>query len=122
MKRSTKIRFFRRGASVLFYPAALPLSRPTLTYLAGIIRRHRSQIGSPWRKLSPAQQALLALAYLRKGETFAALAAGFGIGTATAWRYASETVALLAASYPKLGKAMLYAMTAGHALVVLKHT
>jgi hypothetical protein len=37
------------------------------------------------------------LAYLRKGETFAELAAGFGIGTATAWRYVTETVALLAA-------------------------
>ncbi len=36
------------------------------------------------------------LAYLRKGETFAELAAGFGIGTATVWRYVSETVALLA--------------------------
>jgi hypothetical protein len=43
------------------------------------------QIGSRWRKLIPSQQALLALAYLRKGETFAELAAGFGIGTATAW-------------------------------------
>jgi len=28
---------------------------------------------------------LLVLAYLRKGETFADLAAGFGVGTATAW-------------------------------------
>jgi hypothetical protein len=37
---------------MLFYPAALPLSRQTLTYTAGIIRRHRKQIGSPWRKLS----------------------------------------------------------------------
>ena len=36
------------------------------------------------------------LAYLRKGDTFAELAAGFGIGTATAWRYVTETVALLA--------------------------
>jgi len=27
------------------------------------------------------------LAYLRKGETFAELAAGFGVGMATAWRY-----------------------------------
>lgn len=68
-----------------FYPAALPLSRQTLTYTAGVIRRHRTQIGSPWRKLAPVQQALLVLAYLRKGETFAELAAGFGIGTATAW-------------------------------------
>jgi hypothetical protein len=36
------------------------------------------------------------------GETFAGLAAGFGIGTATAWRYVTETVALLAARSPKL--------------------
>jgi hypothetical protein len=27
------------------------------------------------------------LAYLRKGETFEDLAAGFGIGRTTAWRY-----------------------------------
>jgi arylsulfatase A-like enzyme len=54
-------------ASVLLYPAALPLSRQTLTYVAGIIRRHRAQIGSPWRKLNPSGQALLVLAYLRTG-------------------------------------------------------
>jgi hypothetical protein len=35
---------------------------------------------------------VLVLAYLRKGETFADLAAGFGVGTATAWRYVTETV------------------------------
>jgi Helix-turn-helix of DDE superfamily endonuclease len=72
---------------MLFYPAALPLSPQTLSYTAGVIRRHRRQTGSPWRKLSPARQALLVLAYLRKGETFADLAAGFGVSTATAWRY-----------------------------------
>jgi hypothetical protein len=78
---------------MLFYPAALPLSRQTLDYTAGIIRRHRRQIGSPWRKLAPGRQALLVLAYLRKGETFAELAAG---------RYVTEAVALLAARSPKL--------------------
>jgi len=31
---------------MLFYPAALPLSRQTLTYTAGVIRRHSRQIGS----------------------------------------------------------------------------
>jgi len=46
MKRSTKIRILCRGLQVLFYPAALPLSRQTLDYTAGIIRRHRRQIGS----------------------------------------------------------------------------
>jgi hypothetical protein len=69
---------------MLFYPAALPLSRHTLTYTAGVIRHHRRQIGSPWRKLNPEQQALLMLAYLHKGETFTELAAGYGVGTATA--------------------------------------
>src|ERR1035441_2726462 len=104
----------RRGAQMLFYPAALPLSRQTLDYTAGIIRRHRKQIGSPWRKLNPGRQALLVLAYLRKGETFAELAAGFGVGTATAWRYVTETVALLAARSPKLRRALAAAKDAGH--------
>jgi hypothetical protein len=64
---------------VLFYRAALPLSRQTLSFVARIIRRHRKAIGSRWRrKLNPGQQALLVLAYLRKGETFAELATGFG--------------------------------------------
>src|SRR5690242_15448512 len=106
MTRPVKIRICHQGASLLFYPAALPLSRQTLTYVTGIIRRHRRQICSPWRKLSAGQQALLVLAYLRKGETFADLAAGFGIGTATAWRYVAETVGLLAARSPKLRKAL----------------
>ena len=91
---------------MLFYRAALPLSRQTLTYVAGIIRRHRASIGSLWRKLNPARQALLVLAHLHKGETFAQLAAGFGVGTATAWRYVDETVALLAARAPKLRQAV----------------
>jgi hypothetical protein len=62
----------------------LPLSAQTLAYVAGVIRRHRAKIGSCWRKLNPGRQALLVLDHLLKGETFAALAAGFGVGTATA--------------------------------------
>jgi hypothetical protein len=122
MKRSTKIRICHQGAPMLFYPAALPLSAQTLTYVAGIIRRHRKKIGSAWRKLNPGRQALLVLAYLRKGETFAELAAGFGVGTATAWRYVTETVALLAARSAKLAKALRDAQHAGHAFVVIDGT
>lgn len=104
-----------RGFFMLFYRAALPLSRKTLTFTAGIIRRHRRSIGSAWRKLNPGQQALLVLVYLRKGETFAELAAGFGVRTATAWRYIQETVALLAARAPKLRQAVRDARKAWHA-------
>ena len=107
---------------MLFYRAALPLSSRTLTFVAGLIRRHRAAIGSPWRKLNPGKQALLVLAYLRKGETFAELAAGFGAGTTTAWRYVNETVDLLAARAPKLRTAVRDAVKAGYAYVVVDGT
>jgi hypothetical protein len=107
---------------MLFYRAALPLSRKTLTYVAGIVRRHCKAIGSPWRKLNPGQQALVVLAYLRKGETFAELAAGFEIGTTTAWRYVNETVDLLAARAPRLRTAVRDAKKAGHAYVIVDGT
>jgi len=35
---------------MLFYRAALPLSAQTLSYVAGVIRRHRAKIGLCWRK------------------------------------------------------------------------
>ena len=107
---------------MLFYRAALPLSSRTLTFVASLIRRHRKSIGSCWRKLNPGQQALLVLAHLRKGETFAELAAGFEVGTTTAWRYVQETVALLAARAPKLRTAVRDAKKAGYAYVVLDGT
>ena len=107
---------------MLFYRAALPLSSRTRNYAAGIIRRHRKAIGSCWRKLNPGRQALLVLAYLRKGETFADLAAGFEVGTTTAWRYVNETAELLAARAPKLRQAVRDAVKAGWAYVVLDGT
>jgi hypothetical protein len=107
---------------VLFYRAPLPLSRKTLNFVAGIVYRHLKAIGSRWRKLKPGQEALLVLAYLRKGETFAELAAGFGVGRTTAWRYVNETVELLAARAPKLRQAVRDAKRAGHAYVILDGT
>ena len=110
------------GLQMLFYPAALPLSRQTLDL-------HRRDHPPPPQadrlalaQAQPGRQALLVLAYLRKGETFAELAAGFGIGTATAWRYVTETVALLAARSPKLRQALRDAGKAGHAYLVIDGT
>jgi DDE superfamily endonuclease len=62
------------------------------------------------------RQALLVLAYLKKGETFSDLAKGFEVGLATAWRYVNETVDLLAARAPKLRRAVRDAKRAGHNL------
>jgi hypothetical protein len=46
---------------MLFYRAAVDLSRSTLNYVAGLIRRRRKAIGSTWRLLNPGRQALLVL-------------------------------------------------------------
>jgi len=107
---------------MLFYRAALPLSRRTLTFVSELIRGHRRELGSVWRKLDPGQQALSVLVYLRKGEPFAQVGAGFGISTATCWRYVNETVELLAARAPKLRAALRKAKREKMAYVIIDGT
>jgi hypothetical protein len=91
---------------VLSYPAAIPLSTRTLNRLAELLRQRRSARRSRWRRLNPGRQALLVLAHLRNGDTYTRLAAGFAIGTATAWRYVREAIDLLAALAEDLQTAM----------------
>jgi hypothetical protein len=107
---------------LLFYRAALPLSRPTLHFVAAVIRAHRRSIGSRWRALDPGQQALLVLVYLRNGEPFTQLGAGFEVSTSTAWRYVEETTTLLAARAPALKPALRAAKVAGHSYLILDGT
>ena len=47
--------------------------------------------------LEPGRQALLVLAHLRKKETHADLAVGFGVDTTTVYRHLREALDLLAA-------------------------
>ena len=60
-----------------------------------------------WRRLDPGQQALLALAHLRNGDTLTRLACGFKIGVTTAWRYVREAIDLLSATADDLEAAMI---------------
>lgn len=107
---------------MLLYRASLPLSRSTLKYVTGVVRRHRTGLGGKARALPPGSQALMVLVYLRKGETFAELGAGFGVSTTTAWRYVNETVALLAARSPELAQALRKAVEDGQLYLVLDGT
>jgi hypothetical protein len=91
---------------MLSYPSAISLSTRTLTHLADLLRAHRRARRCRWRRLDPARQALLVLAHLRNGDTPGRLAAGFGIGATTAWRYIREAADLLAATAPTLAQAM----------------
>ena len=88
------------------YPSGMSVSSRALTTLAEVLRRHRNQRATRWRKLSAGRQALLVVAYLRKGETYADLACGFKIGTSTVYRYVREALALLAAMAPALDQAI----------------
>ncbi len=105
---------------MLSYPSGLPVSTRTLDLLSQVLRQRRKRIGSPWRRLTPGRQALLVLAHLRKGERYADLAAGFGVGIATVHRYVHEAVAVLAATTPTLQQAVTVA--AAKAYVILDGT
>ncbi|XUL93954.1 transposase family protein [Streptomyces galilaeus] len=91
---------------MLVYPSAIDLSTRTLRYLTGQLASRRREIGTRWRRLPAGRQALLALAHLRCGDTYAQLAAGFGIGIATAFRYIREAVDVLSLLAPSLTEAM----------------
>jgi hypothetical protein len=62
------------------YPGTLAVSTAHLNRVADLLRAHRNRIRSPWRRLSCGQQALLVLAHLRNGDTYARLAEGFAVG------------------------------------------
>jgi transposase-like protein len=84
----------------------MQVSNRALTTLADALRHRRTILGSRWRRLPAGRQALLVLAYLRKGETYSALAGGFGIGTTTVYRYIREGLDVLAATAPTLNQAL----------------
>ncbi len=65
---------------MLSYPSGMSVSTRALCTLAEALRRHRREQATRWRKLSAGRQALLVVAYLRKGETYADLACGFQVG------------------------------------------
>ena len=61
---------------MLSYPSGMNVSSRALGMLADALRRHRNQRATRWRKLTAGRQALLVIAYLRQGETYAELACG----------------------------------------------
>jgi hypothetical protein len=69
---------------------------------------------------SPRRASLLVLTHLRKGETHADLAGGFGTGTSTVYRCLRQALDLLAALGPMLKPAIEVA--AGKAYVILDGT
>jgi hypothetical protein len=114
---STKITRVRQELRVLVYPSSIDLSSRTLRHLTRQLAAHRREIGTRWRRLPVGRQALLALAHLRCGDTYAQLAAGFESGIATVYRYIREAVDVLAAQARTLAEAMTTVRTKAYVIL-----
>lgn len=88
------------------YRAMLDVPYEVVEHVSWLIYARRRELHSRWRRLSCFRQALLVLVHLRKNETLAQVGAGFGVSTATAGRYVSEAVDVLAELAPGLMDAL----------------
>jgi hypothetical protein len=106
----------------LVYQCGLPLSRQTLTFVAGLLRAHLKKIGSRWRKLPPGKIALIVLATLRHDHRLADMAGGNGVSASTISRWTWEIIGLLAARAPRLDRALTKIAKQGGEAVLLDGT
>jgi hypothetical protein len=106
----------------LVYQCALPLSRQTLTSIAGLLRAHLKKIGSRWRKLPPGKITLIVLATLRHDHRMADMAGGNGVSASTIHWWTWEIIGLLAARAPRLDRALTKITRQGGEAVLLDGT
>jgi DDE superfamily endonuclease/Helix-turn-helix of DDE superfamily endonuclease len=93
---------------VYLYSVKLDVHRNTARYVAALLRAERRRLGTRrgTRVLSPFQQALFVLAWLRDKPDIERLGVGFGLARSTAYRYLEEGIKVLAARAPTLAQAL----------------
>ncbi|MFI7650847.1 transposase family protein [Micromonospora sp. NPDC049460] len=106
---------------MIAYPAMVDVPRELVRHLARLLATERRARGTRrgTRALTCFYQALLVLVWFRKAEDKTLLGAGFGVSRATAYRYVSEGVAVLAAQAPDLHEALQRVADDGWSYVIL---
>ena len=93
---------------MIAYRAMLDVPKELVRYLARLLAAERRALGTRkgTRALTCFYQAILVLVWLRKGEDKTLLGAGFAVSRATAYRYVTEGIKVLAAQAPHLHDAL----------------
>ena len=106
---------------MIAYRATLDVPRELVRYLSRLLAAERRARGTRkgTRKLTCWYQALMVLAWFRKGEDKTLLGAGFGVSRATAYRYVAEGIAVLTAQAPDLHEALKRVAADGWSHVIL---
>lgn len=107
---------------MITYQSVLPVSAATIGWLTSMITAHRARIGSRWRKATPAQQAVLVLAMLRKDERLLDLATPNGISASTLRRWLLEVIGLLAGRATRLNRVLRRLVARGTVVVLADGT
>lgn len=109
---------------MIAYRALLDVPRDLVRFVSRLLAGERRVRGTRrrTRALTCGKQALFVLVWFRKREDLAVLGAGFGISRATAYRYAAEGRAVLAARAPQLSDALERVAADGWSHVILDGT
>lgn len=109
---------------MIAYRALLDVPRDLVRFVSRLLAAER-RVRSTRRRtraLTCGKQALFVLVWFRKREDLAVLDAGFAISRATAYRYAAEGRAVLAARAPQLSDALERVAANGWSHVILDGT
>jgi DDE superfamily endonuclease/Helix-turn-helix of DDE superfamily endonuclease len=106
---------------VIAYRAMLDVPTELVRYLTRLLAAERRVVGTRkrTRALTCHYQAILVLAWFRKGEDKALLGAGFGVSRATAYRYIAEGIKVLTAQAPDLHATLQRVADEGWSHVIL---
>jgi hypothetical protein len=97
----------------IVYGLALSTPAAVVNRLAKALARYRRRIGSPWRRYTPLDQAILTCAWLEGGHTYRSLGEGNGVPKSTCHTMIQEGIKVLARRALPLTEVVRLAVKAG---------